>query len=250
MKNRKRWLVLALATVLCLSLCGCDELETMRSEHAVWQEDGSILWNGTVYRKLENVENIDVLDVSYDYAGVYVTEPDVPVLLSSWFGESLDVCGNGTLLEYYDYRPAEDKTEWYCREDVYDETAALLEKGIEMTTYFYEYYNSSTNDFEKYYLTKEQSEAVNTVFATVQSIFNFMFEEPYIEGVYFYACDDSHRFESDIEMYMYTTESGYCIEFDDLVYVVPVEYHGIFAEIWMAYDDGNNAIAYPPSVVV
>lgn len=250
MKKWKRWLVLALATVLCLSLCGCEELEIMRSEHAVWQEDGSILWNGNVYRKLERVENIDVLDVSYDYAVVYATEPDVPVLLSNWFGESLDVCGNGTLLEYYDYRPAEHKTEWYCREDVYDETAALLEKGIEMTTYFYEYYNYSTDDFERYYLTKEQSEVINTVFATVRPIFDAVFEEPIIYEIYFYACDDSHRFESDVEMCMYTTESGYCIEYDDFIYVVPMEYHDVFDAIWRAYNNNEGTLDTPPSMVI
>lgn len=250
MKKWKRWLVLALATVLCLSLCGCEELEIMRAEHAVWQEDGSILWNGNVYRKLENVENVDVLDISYDYAWIYVTEPDVPVLLSTWFGEEFDVCGNGTLLERYDYRLAEDKTVWYCREDVYDETAALLEKGIEMTTYFYEYYNYSTDDFERYYLTKEQSEAVNTVFATVESEFAAVFEEPFIYEIDFYACDDSHRFESDVEMYMYKTEFGYYLEYDYLVYVVPEEYHDIFDGIWRAYLTNEGTLDAPPSMVI
>ena len=250
MTKLKRWLVLALVTVLCLSLCGCAELETMRAEHAIWREDGSILWNDVVYRKLENVDQIDVLDVSYDYAWIYVTESDVTVLLSNWFGEEFDVCGNGTLLEYYDYRLAEAETVWYCREDVYDETVALLDKGIEMTTYFYEYYNYSTDDFERYYLTKEQSEAINTVFATVRPIFDAVFEEPIINEIYFYACDDSHRFESDVGMYMYTTESGYCIEYDDFIYVVPVEYHDVFDTIWKAYNNGDGALKGPPSMVI
>jgi hypothetical protein len=55
MKNSKRWIALLLALLLCASLCGCTELETMRANHAVWQEDGSILWDGVVYRELANV---------------------------------------------------------------------------------------------------------------------------------------------------------------------------------------------------
>lgn len=250
MKKWKRWLVLALATVLCLSLCGCDDLEVMRAEHGVWQEDGSILWNGAVYRKLENVANIDVLEISYDYISIRVTEPDVPVLLCSWFGDSLDVCAGGTLLEHYDYRLLEGRTTWYCREDVYDETAAVLENGVELTTYFYQYYDRITGDFKNYYLTTEQSEAVYDVFATVHPIFDAVYEEAFVDSIYLYACDESHRFESDIEMYMHTTESGYCIELDDLIYVVPMEYHEIFVRIWKAYDKSNYVMDYPPGMVI
>ena len=91
MKKMKRWIALLVALLMCLSLCGCQALDDMRATHAVYQEDGSILWNDVVYRKLENVDQIDVLDVSYDYAWIYVTESDVPVLLINWFGEEFDV---------------------------------------------------------------------------------------------------------------------------------------------------------------
>ena len=50
MKTRKRWIALLAALMMCLSLCGCQELDDMRATHAFWQEDGSILWNGNVSR--------------------------------------------------------------------------------------------------------------------------------------------------------------------------------------------------------
>lgn len=250
MKKWKRWLVLALATVLCLSLCGCAELETMRAEHGVWQEDGSILWNGAVYRKLENTTAVEEFDFTYSYVTIYVTEPDVPVLLSTMFGEGMDVYAYGTILGHYDYRLAEGRTTWYCREDVYDEMVKELEGGIQLNTYFYYYYDYQKGESVKYYLTEEQANTIHRILTTVDPVPSKDFDEPREDGLYLYICDDSHRFEQDTDKWLCRTPSSYYIESFDEFYVVPMEYNGIFDEIWKAYDDGSYVLDSPPSLVI
>ena len=250
MKNWKRWLVLALATVLCLSLCGCDELEIMRANHAVWQEDGSVLWNGAVYRKLENTTAMEELGITYSYVSIYVTEPDVPVLLSQMLGDDMDVCADGTMLEYYNYRLAEGKTTWYCREDVYDDMVKKLENGVTLTTYFYYYWDYDKEESVRYYLTEEQANTIHRILTTVVPVPSEDFDEPMEDGLDLHICDDSHRFEQVTDKWLCKTQSGYYIESFDEIYVVPMEYHNVFEDIWKAYNNSNDMLDYPPSVVI
>lgn len=248
MKKWKRWLAFVLATLLCLPLCGCQALEDMRAVHAVWQEDGSILWNGAVYRKLEFGGSDPELDVSYDYTTIYITEPDVPVLMSEVFGDGMDVCANGALLEYYDY--AEGGYVLYCREDVYDQTMAYLENGIKITTYYYEYYDYEAQQSMPYYLTEEQKNTIQRILATAMPVLYDDMDEDWVDCFALYGCDDSHMFGHGVEMWLGVTESRYFIEMGECIYYVPMAYNEIFAEIWKAYDDGIYIMNYPPSVVI
>lgn len=75
-------LILSVFT-LCTILCSCDALDEMRSKHALWQEDGTILYNGNTYVKIENYSN---LNYELSTSTVYVTKENVPTLLSSKFG--------------------------------------------------------------------------------------------------------------------------------------------------------------------
>ncbi len=121
-----------LGLLLSFSLCSCDflmmderALEETRSMQALWGEDGKVvLWQGETYRKLSR----DDVFFSWEYnkanrrwvllsKGVYadmlyVTEPDVPVLLASrgdigWF------CLNGDRA----FLCVRDET--YCPEALY-----------------------------------------------------------------------------------------------------------------------------------
>lgn len=249
MNKYKKLLTLSLAIVLCLSLCGCVDLEGARASHAVWQEDGSILWNGAVYRELENTSSMEELDFSYSYITVYVTQPDVPVLLSDVFGDAYDVCADGTILNYYDYRTGENG--WYCREDVYDEMVATLQNGVKLNTYCYYYWDSNKQMSVPYYLTEEQANTMHRILATVDPVFdNELYYESMIDELYLYVGDSAHLFEQEAEKRLYITESCYCIESFDCIYVVPVEYNQIFAEIWKAYNESMYVMEVPPSIVI
>lgn len=88
MKKYVKIIALILSVVtLCTILCSCDALDEMKAEHGVKQEDGTILLQGKVYEKISyNVEiNFDALGGFYDH--IFVTENDVPVLLSQQLGE-------------------------------------------------------------------------------------------------------------------------------------------------------------------
>ena len=252
MKKWKRWIAIVLVSLLCLSLCGCQRLEDMRAVHAVWQEDGNILWDGNVYHKLEvdtSLENFD-FTYAYDYRCIYVTEADVPVLLSNWFGDLVDVRANGMVLEYYNYRLLEEEYQFYCREDVYDEVVRDLTMGVQLNTYFYPYYDFDSDESKRYYLTEEQANTMHRILTTVTPVTRATLEESIQDALYLSICDENRRFEQDTDKCLLVTESCYCIESYGDIYIVPMEYTAMFAEIWKAYGDGKYVLETPPSLVV
>ena len=252
MKKYKKWIASLLVAVLCLSLSGCKDLEEMRAEHAVWQEDGSILWNGCVYREVEDSSAWEKFGFVYDYITIYVTEEDVPVLLSDWFGEMVDVRAGGTVLSYCDYRYVEPDYHFYCREDAYDEMMAKMENGIDMTTYFYDYYDFDAGKSMTYYLTEEQANAIRRTLSAVMPIPEDEFEDTPVDNIYLSMCDDSHYFEQLYQLELYITDFRYCIKQDGYIYVVSLAYNSIFEEIWQPYNESNNGQMKdnPPSMVV
>ena len=78
-KTKKMICILCLICLLLPLLCGCKELDEMRAKQAFYDENGNILWNGAVYKQLPQGEYFQP-HTSYENR-VYVTEPDVPVLL-------------------------------------------------------------------------------------------------------------------------------------------------------------------------
>ncbi len=112
-----------LILVLCLSLCSCAELDEMRNCHAINLGNGKLKLNDQIYILLDAQHE---LELNYDYSDygrdIYITEPDVPVLLSQ----------SGI----HKYLPSINKDEtiindvgdFYVREDVFD---AIVSKEVE-----------------------------------------------------------------------------------------------------------------------
>ncbi len=197
MKKAKRVTALLLTVLMCLSLCGCQNLEDMRATQAFWQEDGSIKWNGYKYLPLEGVpENIDFVYTS----SIQVTKADVPVLLSGMFGDTFSVDKSGVLLHSWVYGADEI---CFCREDQYDYMVEYLQQGIEMNTYFYTYWTDDDDDDDQkfYYLTKEQQSVIDDLMDTVN--FTDMDKDFYASlGVDEYSltlgmCDEKHWFTNE-----------------------------------------------------
>lgn len=170
MKRMKRWIAVILAALLCVTLCGCQKLENMRADHAKLQADGTIVWNGNVYRRMVvTPDEVDPLTSE----NIVVTEADVPVLLSGLLGESGEVSLNGVWLNFYqkpDY-------EWmlYCREDVYEQMLAYMEQcvlsgDVPMDMYYYSYYSMESERRENYFLSAEQKQVIDTVLATAEPV--------------------------------------------------------------------------------
>lgn len=246
MKKAKRWIALLVALLMCLSLCGCQALDDMRATHAVYQEDGSILWNGQVYRQLGNVEMRDEIAMVYDHQFINVTTKDVPVLLSDVFGEQYDVCADGTLLESNYW--SEGYT-LYCREDVYEETAEYLKNGFQLETYYYSYLDENF-DSNNYYLTEYQTNTINDILASVIPAPYTEYEDEEIwDSLILHGCDKTHRFSQNYLLDLWMTESGYFLATDEDVYPVPETFHPIFNDIVKAYVGSMEEWA-PPSYVV
>lgn len=78
---KKLKLIIPLLLLLTL-LSGCGWLDEMRSQHAIYYADGLIQYNGALYKQV-NEEQEEWLWKTVDRdKDLYVTAPDVPVLLS------------------------------------------------------------------------------------------------------------------------------------------------------------------------
>ena len=191
MKKCKRWIAVLLISVMCLSLCGCQDLEDMRAAHALLQEDGSIKWNGNVYRLMTiSPEKTGILFADNN---VWVTEKDVPVLLSEQFGQYARVSQNGVVLVMYGH----DGETLYCREDQYNATMEYLQNA-ELTTYYYTYWDYDTGNEQYYYLSTLQGDVIDraivtSVFTAVEDEFYYSFgEDDFVVSLG--KCDESRLF--------------------------------------------------------
>lgn len=236
MKRMKRIATLLVTLLMCLSLCGCQALEDMRAAHAVWQEDGSLKWNGNVYRLLENVP-----DELQFYSGdtVWVTDADVPVLLSEVYGVAFDVDIEGVLMCAWDWE--ETSKTYYCREDQYDDLVAYLQQSVEMDMYFYSYWDYTVDGYADYYLTSEQQSIIDDLLAT--SSFTVVMDKDFyyydLAGEYCLTlnkCDEKHLF-SEYYVLEIVWKDGrfYLVTPDNCIGEVPTEYYDVMNEIAKAY---------------
>lgn len=168
-KTKKMICILCLICLLLPLLCGCKELDEMRAKQAFYDENGNILWNGAVYKQLPQGEYFQP-HTSYENR-VYVTEPDVPVLLHDLYYKDFLIAndeglilGNGT--DVFDLR------RYYCREDRYEEIAKQLQGPFQgdMLCYYNWVYNEESGEYERtlYRLTDEEWGVLRQVLETVE----------------------------------------------------------------------------------
>lgn len=235
MKKWKRWIAILLMSVMCLSLCGCQSLEDMRAAHAFWQEDGSIRWNGNVYRRLDDVPDSFQL---YTEHTVCVTEADVPVLLSDWLGDEFTADEEGVMLHSWYW---EGEETYFCREDKFEEMATYFQQDIELDTYFYTYWPVKDGKAETayYYLSDEEKYVINELFNVsdfneVEDDFYNSFEEGDF-SVVLGRCDGKHLFAEHYALEIVFMQGEYYLFADGLMAVVPSTYNAVFEEIVADY---------------
>jgi len=262
MKRLKRWCAALTALLLCLSLCGCNELDRMQTAHGIRLDKNTISWNGYTYTLLEGYWT----DLNADYAeSVFVTEPDVPVLLSQVIGENYFINSGGTLLsKYYTYDDemlGESGEKIYCRSDLVEWLEDAFINGYELETYQLQYWDEDVGESRLYTPTEEQMKAVDTVLKTVEP---FAVEE-------YYPSDDS-----SVTLYGYSTyglfmehigwidhingfyyifrENGHeGYGWNEDCYIVPEDLYPVFDSIMNAKNQdnpvaGNNPTVYPPAL--
>ena len=122
-------LVLLLIPFLLVAFTACETLDDLRNTQGFWEEDGSISLHGTRYLKLPPCEEI-AIDAETDT--FYITEPDVPVLLSSMYGDYFSRSEDARFLR--------GNGEFYCHSDHYEEIKTRIENGVEMDHFCYTEY--------------------------------------------------------------------------------------------------------------
>lgn len=231
--------------VLCGSLSGCLMLDNARANHAQLTANGRIRLNGAEYMPIPDSEYF--LNMHISDRLVFVTEEDVPVLLSPLWGSTVDISQDGMILR--SHLTIEDSL--YCRADKYDAVKQRLEKGFTPSGYCYEYYDYSGSfdsfvSFEDikpnyYTLTPEQVEVVNTVYRTVTpDVFSYEEEPPYDYYAYDYyaslwAHSEDHLLHQDSFLEIHVVGNDcFLLSYTDeemLIYNAPAEYADEFAAI-------------------
>lgn len=234
MKKFAKIVILCLCTaLLCVSLTGCDFIDEMRECQAFYNEDGNIVLEGNVeYIPIQIPEG---LQVSVDYEEmVYVTERDVPVLLSEAFGATYYKSKDEIFLEHYE--GDSDVNIYYCRADKYDFVEELVGKDYVPAGYVYTYYDYIVGEEKEYHLTGAQSQAVEAVLSTVTPTVipdNYeIYWDCLIETYTYGEQDILRRYEFDIGL----VNETYSIVIDgENIYEVPVEYNSTFERITEKY---------------
>ena len=242
----KRGAALLVILVLVLGLCGCDALDAMREAQTQYGEDGSILYKGVAYVRLPESE---YLSPEYDvWKEIYVTDPDVPVLLSqAIYIERLALSLDGNFL----ISMSDDVV--YCREELYDSVFDRIVNGFEVAAMQYEYsvYDEEVGIHRRqtYTLTQEQWDTVYEVLETVEPI--EIGRNWNINGqwyLYLYECSQDGFFKKGT-MELVASEDSYTLILESgeqtLAYLVPSAYKAAFEQILSPYVDAHNSLIPP-----
>ena len=236
MKKVKRLFALCLSFVLlCLCTTGCNAIDEMRENQAFYTETGGVKLRGTDYIPLP--ENEYFRPFKHDDSTVIrITEPDVPVLLSTVKGNYSSLYNDGEIL-YSSYMDI-----YYCRVDKYAHYNAVLSAPFHPTGYCYTYnvLNTDTEEYTEhlYQLTAEQVKAVDEILSTVTPTVqdeNATYTYDYFVALN--ACDSTMLLRDEtvsiaVNGDVYTiVRPNYNGEHSDLEYAVPSKYNAIFGSI-------------------
>lgn len=236
----KTVLVLLAVVGMLLCLCGCTGLENMRKNQAFSGENGEILWNGAVYKALPESEYLFVDTGDFDDT-VYLTEPDVPVLLSVFSEMWLYPSGDNTFLE------EPESGIYYCREDQYENMLSRIQGGFILDVVCYSYYTGAGTQYHT--LTNEQVEALEFVARNTEP--TVLGDGMYLESdeiVGLQVCSKDMLFQRDYASISVSGNAYYLYwyaEGQEQLFAVPEEYRAVFAEIVeTCLEKENEAWAY------
>lgn len=234
MKRYTRWVAAVTVLLLCLSLCSCARLDELKARHAVWQEDGTILWNDAVYKPLPDMgEEVGINRYRLDDQPLRVTEADVPVLLStsSRYFNYFEKDSNGVFLRGYVERDDDYHGKYilFCREDRYEEIAAEFANGFEAKGLCYDYYDNQLSAMQTYYVNVAQEYDLSYVLSTAEWFFyDDDFHTVYEAELYWHDAFDLYR---EYEMLLMYTGGGFYLVKDNIAYTVPTVYEQTMRDI-------------------
>lgn len=228
MRKSKRLLGLMLVVLLCVSLCSCAKLDEMKEKHGVWQPDGAILWNDAVYKPLPIVdEEINLIDYGET---VVITQPDVPVLLSTPFGEVYNRKNDGMSIAAVCWINEYEKVPClFYREDKYNEILKEINSGFASANgYCFERYDMVSDELVTYHLTDEQVKTLDLVMETVEPETGNDYHIVASAALFQPCADDLYRRHVCDIVY---TGGAFGIMKEEGTYWAPAEYESHFVEI-------------------
>ena len=157
-----------LAIVFCL--VGCDALDEMREDHAVYTSMDppyTITYKDATYKALQCPQIADK-GIMWAEWRVFVTKPDVPVLLSHQAGTRFGIDSEEKFLTNYGEIV-------YVREDVYDAAAAELKLEDPFTEFQLRWIDEDHRS-QSYTLTEVEADIIRDILA----------EEPLVEDDGYY----------------------------------------------------------------
>lgn len=229
MKKVSRIVSVLIVLGICLSLCGCDALDELRASRASFTASGVMkLSDGTEYIRLPECKELNPNFTGYE--SVYVVEEEIPLLLTTIFGNYFPKSDDGVFLQAY----TEEGVIYYCRADAYDSILARIKNGFTAEVYCYTYYDYENDEEFLYTLTKAQADAVMQVCTTQEPETlpeAAMLDYDYMADLYFCTADRLFR-ENTVDICVIKGKY-YVVDYGDVttLYSVPVELTDTFAGI-------------------
>ena len=243
--------LLSAVILLALSLCSCRNLDSMRAHQAVYTDESEreILLDGNTY-KIFNTDKLDIIYTnSFDY-DFRVTSKDVPVLISFYEGDFINVSDDKKILVYDGLK----SSIWYVREDVYSDYENAL-KDVKLDHYYMNY-QSYANDDEYYahdnniLLDDDTTEIINKTLSTPEKdkiSYTELSKGDYSqEIIYIKSCDEKMMLTDNVNIIYITKDSGKYYIWDGNTYnektICPVAEEDA-AIIKKLYDNNPDAVS-------
>lgn len=233
---------LTLALMVFMSMTGCVKIDKMREEQG-YMYGSSIILNGETYKRLPLC---DYLVIDFEGNGgsnlIYITDKEVPVLLSAIEGTSARLSNDKKFIRaYYDYTAGD-----YCHESIYDAICKEIEAGYNPDGYLYSCYDIIEEEYNVYEFTDKQRDALNEVLTTIPTLDEAPFNSEEVPERY---SKEIRSFKKGMpfekyEMTIIRNSLGFFIEAPQFSvvteeylysdwYEVPANYHIVFTDMLM-----------------
>lgn len=241
MKHIKKILCLSLAVLLCFSLIGCNAIDNKRKVQIHYNEEENLVYDGKEYKLLPECSAFSP-DMTHTQ-NLFLTEEDLPVLLSEIFGISAYLTKDKLFISTDAFTYSDSKFAIYARSDIFDSIAARIKSGdyFDGFCFCYSYWDENGNYNETYKIISEEAEkAVKEIISTGTPD-----EEIDIDLLYTYEVTDLRACSNDLlfneySATIYKTEKYiYITAFTGLnkeqVFKVSEEYYDAINEIVESY---------------
>ncbi len=262
-------------TLLGVTLCSCQYLDDKKDNHAIYCDDSktSFTFRGYTYKKISSPSNMSFIEPKTDFTNAYVTEKDVPVLLSESYGNTMafsakeknpviiHIVSRGigyvspvSIRQSSYWAEYEDISGVFAREDHYDELtekvkAAKLDsyyvtkyKDYSANAYFYESsYEDIIDPYEFELVSDEVAEAVNDSLLNGKKVKYTKLESDGWDSINIIPCDKDMILTNNNNVVFFKNKGDYYLlqtlngnAFGEEVVKAPEKYTELFDKFYVA----------------